>query len=290
MHQIRYFVAMCETLNFTRGAERCNVAQPSLTHAITKLVQELGGKLFHRERINTHLSELGRMMRPYLSEILSQTEAAKVRATAAARLTDATLTIGVMCSLAPGMFSGFLQAFHARHPGVELNVIDAKVGRLASMLVKGNVEVAIYGRPEGYDESFHLLPLFEERFVIVVSEGHPFCALEAVHGHDLNGQNYVSRAHCEYNEYADRVLAERGIKVKRVFRSERDGWVVGMIAAGLGFGFFPQFSVTNPTLIVRPLAEPEFVRTLNLVTARGRPHSPAVGAFVREVKAHNWLQ
>ena len=60
MHQIRYFLALCEELNFTRAAERCNVAQPSLTRAIRLLEEEFGGGLVNRERANTHLTELGR--------------------------------------------------------------------------------------------------------------------------------------------------------------------------------------------------------------------------------------
>ncbi|MGO4758819.1 LysR family transcriptional regulator, partial [Streptomyces sp. 2MCAF27] len=47
MHQLRYFRAMCRTLNFTRAAAACNVAQPSLTRAIRKLEVELGAPLFH---------------------------------------------------------------------------------------------------------------------------------------------------------------------------------------------------------------------------------------------------
>ena len=66
MQQVRYFVALAQTLNFTRAAEQCNVSQPALTRAIQQLEHELGGPLFHRERGNTHLSELGRMMLPYL--------------------------------------------------------------------------------------------------------------------------------------------------------------------------------------------------------------------------------
>ena len=57
MHQIRYFLAVCEELNFTRAAETCHVAQPSLTRAIKLLEEELGGPLFHRERARTHLTE-----------------------------------------------------------------------------------------------------------------------------------------------------------------------------------------------------------------------------------------
>jgi DNA-binding MarR family transcriptional regulator len=66
LHQIRYFLAVAETLNFNRAAERCNVSQPTLTRAIKKLEEELGGPLFRRERKLTHLTDLGRLMRPHL--------------------------------------------------------------------------------------------------------------------------------------------------------------------------------------------------------------------------------
>ena len=88
MHQVRYFLAVCDELNFTRAAERCNVAQPSLTRAIKLLEEELGGPLFHRERNHTHLTELGKMMHPYLSQVLAQSEAAKERAKGFANLKE----------------------------------------------------------------------------------------------------------------------------------------------------------------------------------------------------------
>src|SRR5215470_402130 len=69
LYQIRYFLALCETLNFARAAERCNVSQPSLTRAMQKLEQELGGLLVHRERRRTHLTELGELVRPMLEEV-----------------------------------------------------------------------------------------------------------------------------------------------------------------------------------------------------------------------------
>jgi DNA-binding transcriptional LysR family regulator len=85
-HEIRYFVAVCETLNFTRAAERCNVSQPALTRAVQNLEARLGGPLLHRERGNTHLTELGRMMRPYFQQVLGQMEEARRRAKTFAKL------------------------------------------------------------------------------------------------------------------------------------------------------------------------------------------------------------
>ena len=61
LHEIRYFLALSKTLNFTKAAEMCNVTQPALTRAVQKLEAELGGLLFSRERGNTHQTELGRL-------------------------------------------------------------------------------------------------------------------------------------------------------------------------------------------------------------------------------------
>src|SRR5579871_5383032 len=68
MHQVRYFLAVARTLNFTRAAEECNVAQPSLTRAIQQLEAELGGDLFRRERPHAQLTELGQRMLPLLRQ------------------------------------------------------------------------------------------------------------------------------------------------------------------------------------------------------------------------------
>jgi DNA-binding transcriptional LysR family regulator len=76
MHQIRYFLAVCEELNFTRAAQRCGVSQPSLTNAIKALERQLGGAVFRRKP-RIALSQLGLAMRPYLEHIVQQAEGAR---------------------------------------------------------------------------------------------------------------------------------------------------------------------------------------------------------------------
>jgi DNA-binding transcriptional LysR family regulator len=81
MHQIRYFLAVSDTLNLTKAAERCNVAQPSLTRAIKALEAELGGELLRRERALSHLTELGRRVLPMLRQCYETAVSAKSVAT-----------------------------------------------------------------------------------------------------------------------------------------------------------------------------------------------------------------
>jgi DNA-binding transcriptional LysR family regulator len=290
MQQVRYFLALARTLNFTRAADQSNVSQPALTRAIQQLEHELGGPLFHRERQNTHLSELGRMMLPYLEQIHAQTEAAKAQARSVKKLDNVTLKIGVMCTIGPALIADLIVKFRTAHPNVDLEVTDEGSAELMEMLSKGDLNLALFGLPEGPDVRFHGLPLFQERFVIAVPPDHPLAEKNVVTCLDTHDHPYVNRANCEYYDFARRELRAQGVRWKTVFSSERDDWCQGMIKAGLGIGFFPELSVTDPGLVTRRLIDPEFIRTIMLVSVRGRPHSPAVGAFVQQARAFKWPQ
>jgi DNA-binding transcriptional LysR family regulator len=285
IHQIKYFVALCDTLNFTRAAARCNVTQPSLTRAIKLLEEELGGALFHRERANTHLTDLGRLMRPHLEQILSEIEAAKGRAQDARKLQRTTASLGMMCTIGPTKLLDLIGSYRRRYADASLVVRDGRGHDLQAMLLAGEMEIAIFGLAEPLDERLHALPLFEERFVIAIPPGHRFAAQEVVRGEELIGEASVSRANCEFHDHIAATFRERGIKTVPVYSSERDDWVMAMVQAGLGIALAPHCALTLAGLAWRPLVEPEFVRQIVIATVRGRPHSPAVGAFVREAMA-----
>lgn len=288
MQQVRYFVALADTLNFTRAAEQCNVSQPALTRAIQQLEAELGGPLFHRERGNTHLSELGRMMRPYLEQLMAQARAAKESARAFSKLTDATLRLGAMCTISAALVADLIARFSDEHPRVRVEIHDGGAPQMIEALESGALEIALVGLPGELPDTLHCLPVFEERFVAVLPPNHRLVANNPVRVAELDGEPYVSRARCEVFDAVAKDFASRGVHPRKVFSSTRDDWVQQMIKAGLGFGFFPESCVTDPDVVVRPLVEPSYSRTIYVATVRGRPHSPAVGAFVREARRHRW--
>jgi DNA-binding transcriptional LysR family regulator len=289
IQEIRYFLALADTLNFTRAAERCNVSQPALTRAIRHLEEKLGGPLVHRERGNTHLTELGRIMHPYFRQVAEQLDQARKHARSIAKLSGTRLTVGLMCTIGPQRLVELFSTFRKANDGVEIYMKDAPAGQLEDSLLKGDIDIALFCRPEEPDERFHTLPLYRERFVVAIGPNHPLERLNAISVKDLHDQCYLARANCEYQDHL-RAIRERigGVTLKRPYTSERDDWIQCMVLAGLGFTYIPEFAVTVPGLVVRPLIEPEVYRTVSLVTVRGRPHSPAVGAFVRAAKRHDW--
>jgi LysR family hydrogen peroxide-inducible transcriptional activator len=288
MHQIRYFLAVAETLNFTRAAERCNVTQPALTRAIQKLEEELGGLLLRRERNLTHLSDLGRLMKPHLEQILSESESAKTTARQFLRLDDAPLNLGVMCTIGPLRFMGFLTQFRMEHPGIELTLREAVPVRLSEMLIEGALDVAVMAQPEAFDERLDVHPLYSERFVVAFPAGHRFERRNALRFPDIEGESYLSRINCEYRDQLAGLCAEHGFQVNRCYSSEREDWIQTMVAGGLGICFVPEYSPTLPGVLTRPVVDPEVTREVSLVAISGRRFSPAVAAFVKAIKAYPW--
>ena len=101
MHQVRYFLALCEAGSFTRAAHRCGVTQPSLTNAIRALERELKGTLFHRKP-KVELTELGRNIRPHLQDIARNAQVVQELARLAAPPALPTLP----ASFRPAPYSG----------------------------------------------------------------------------------------------------------------------------------------------------------------------------------------
>jgi DNA-binding transcriptional LysR family regulator len=288
LHEIRYFLALGKTLNFTKAAEMCNVSQPALTRAIQKMEDELGGLLFSRERNNTHLTELGRMLEPHLTEVLTRTQAAKETANRFLRLDSAQLRLGVMCTIGPVLFVSFLSRFRADNPGIEITLTEAVPNRLCDLLVKGELDVALIARPDGFAAPLQPQPLYRERFVIACSAGHPFARRNAVRVAELDGQDYLARINCEFFDTLRDTCHANGSHMLGAFRSEREDWILTMVAAGMGVCFLPEYSNTIPGVISRPVIEPSIAREVCLVTVAGRRWSSPVSAFVRAVKQYRW--
>jgi len=290
MHQVRYFLAVAEELNFTRASLRCNVSQPSLSRAIKQLEEEFGGQLFHRERDRTHLTELGRMVHPHLTTVHKESLAVKQLSQDIKKAAKVSLKLGIMSTIAPDEIVDLIAALKSRYEAMELSLCDSDAKDLRERLLNGDLDVVIYALPgEEPDERMHVIPLFRERMVIAVSRTHRLANEDVFPVKQLDGETYIHRRNCEFAGYADRILREQNVTCEPAYWSERDDWTLAMVAAGLGFGFMPANSVKHNGVVGLPVVQPEFWRDVNMISVRGRPYSPGVGALVREAMRKSWF-
>ena len=278
---------MCETLNFTRAAKDCNVTQPTLTRAIQKLEGELGGPLFRRERGLTHLTDLGRLIRPHLEAVYNATEQAKTEAHGWRNLDRAPVRLGVMCTIGPQRLIAFFKRLRQELPNVDLHVKDAPGRELVPRMMEGELDVAFLALPS-LPERFDAQTLYRERYMVAFHAGHRFEPLNAVPYDELHGENYLSRLNCEYPEHFSALGIPDKVDVRVCYATEREDWIQAMILSGMGCAVMPEFLPIMPGIATRPLIDPEISREITMVTVSGRRHSPAVAALVSLARRHDW--
>lgn len=287
LHQIKYFVALAQELNFTRAAEICDVSQPSLTRAIRKLEEELGGPLFRREGRRTHLTELGRMVRPRLEQAQTLMEAARNEALDFSEMISARLTLGCMCTIAPSSVMSLIEFFSRQTPQLNLTLREARGMQLVDQLMSGEIDIAIVGLPN-YPDELMAEVLFTENYVVTFPSGHRFEKHENIRVDDLRGERYLERVNCEYLNFLEAEGYSYHEDTEQRFESEHESWVQAMVMAGLGCAIMPESLAQQPGLCSRPLVDPPISRTISVVTRRGRLHTPVVGLFVRLCRSIDW--
>ena len=130
--------------------------------------------------------------------------------------------------------------------------------------------------------------------MIVLPKGHRLSKQRSITIRDLAGEQYVQRAFCEFEDMVNfRDMVDKGSDADRgrcevVYKSDRDDWVLAMVASGFGFGFLPKHSIIHDGIVARPLVDPEYWRNIHLVTVRDKPQSHIVGALVHEAMRTEW--
>ncbi|MGO8920405.1 MAG: LysR family transcriptional regulator [Stellaceae bacterium] len=288
LHQVRYYVALCRTLNFTRAAEACNVTQPALTRAIQKLEEELGGPLFRRERSLTQLTELGRLMRPLLEQTLAAAQSAKEHATRFRKSEVAVLRLGLPPTISARVLLSSLRELTRRLPHLEVELKMADDAALIDVMLQGEVDLAFLSPLGPLPERLHTWPLFKEGFRVAFGEGHRLAALDAITPASLDGEVLLARRGCAATLALRDRCVEAGVKLPLRHLCDSEEHLQQLAASGLGIALLPQHLPVLSSMLTRPLREPPLERSVVLATVSRRRYSPSLDAFIKLARTRDF--
>ncbi len=288
MHEVRYFLAVARTLNFTRAAEDCNVAQPSLSRAIKKLEDELGGDLFRRERALTHLTDLGRLMLPVLRQIYDSAISAKALAAAHGKGTVLPLKLALSHTINLGLFAGILTNLVAGFPTLELKFFRGTADEIAEELKAGRSELAVAGGFKDEWERFERWLLFSERFCLVVSNNHPLAMRNRVDFCDLAGEKLFPRYYCEVSDQLSEILRSHEILAAAGNQIVSDHDLLSLLDANAGIAILPGSTPTGGLVRKIMVNGLTLDRSVYAYAVSGRERSPAASAMIKALRSSDW--
>ena len=287
LHQVRYFLAVASTLNFTRAAEMCNVTQPALTKGIQKLEQELGGQLIYRERQLSHLTDLGKAVLPMLERALASTESVRSLAREFQQKEMAPLAIGLAPSISASLVIEPIAEIRKFVPGLHVELREEPQDRLVELLLEGEVNVALVGDIDAMPERIDGWALFEERYVAVLAPSHQLADLQEIGIEALREAAILDRSNCDVAPKIQHLLFPDA-PPNHNHRSCRDMHLQHLAAAGFGIVIAPEHMPRLPSLKALPIEGDPVWREVRLLAVQGRRYSPALDAFVKVARLRDW--
>lgn len=288
MHQVRYFLAVARTSNFTRAAEECNVAQPSLTRAIKLLEGEFGGDLFRRERPAVMLTPLGEKMYPLLKQCYDSAQSARALAMLINEGQIGTLKLAVSSSIELGLILPHVNALRDHFREVELKILRGTAPQLVDFLKSGDVELAIAASVGPSWDRLDNWKLYDEPFELVFSRSHRLAYMEEIGVDDLKPERFLVRNHCEScAEVTERLqLSGLGIDHRHEVSSDQD--LISLLELKIGVSVLPQTVSAPQTLLRTAIKGVELQRTVHLYGVAGRQRSPVAATFMKMLRAASW--
>jgi len=288
MHQIRYFLAVSETLNLTKAAERCNVAQPSLTRAIQALEAELGGELIRRERNLSHLTELGQRVLPILRQCYETAVAAKSVAGSLRNggLVPLSLALSHTIGLTP--FVPMLQELSRVFPGLQLKLLRGSRNEVADYLKSGAADMAIAGPLGEIWERLDAVPLFDLPCEVGISPDHPLANSAHVEFSDLASETLVIDTSCELTEEFLVRLKANGIRESAIHYVTRREDQLALLKANLGVAIVTVAGAEMHALSHVPLKHLDLRLTVSGYTVTGRERGSASVTLLNLLQSANW--
>ena len=288
MHQVRYFLAVAKNLNFTRGAEECNVSQPSLTRAIKQLESEFGGDLFRRERPQAQLTELGERMLPLLRQCYDSAVSARELALSMKKGEVASLRLALSHTIDINLLVPHLNEVRRRFERLECRLLRGTAAEVVEHLKSGDAELGIASDlGEGWDR-LDRWPLFTDDFILLVNAQHRLAQVPSIELEDLRAERLLLRSYCEHAETTAALLRSRGLDVDHSFQVTSESDLMSMLVSDLGVAIVPSSTSFPDTLARVTINGLDLSRPVHLYGVAGRQRTAVAALVMKMLRAANW--
>jgi DNA-binding transcriptional LysR family regulator len=290
MQQVRYFIAIARTLNFTRAAEECNVTQPALTRAIKLLEFELGGDLIRREGRNTHLTELGNKMLPILRQCHEAALAAAALAKAVSKGEISTLTIAVARSLDVALIMGPLRELYQAFSGIQIRLKRGNAAEIAAMLKTGEVDLAMGGPLYDTWDRLEAWPMFNESFDLIVGADHLLATRNVVEldVELVREEQFLLLSGADLTDYERERFGAAGVNLSNAHEVDSNQDIEALVAGGLGIAVAPRHAMKSDAIRHICLPSLDVERTIPVYAVAGRLRSREATALLNLLRGKQW--
>jgi LysR family hydrogen peroxide-inducible transcriptional activator len=275
LRQLQYFIAVADTLSFSRASENCHITQPSLSLALNELEDTLGEKLFHRGTRKIELSEVGKDLIPLARSIIEQSENLVRMATRHRAPLTGQLSLGIIPTIAPYLLPHLLPALQSSYPSLDLRLKEDITSRQLDALKGGQVDIVLMALPFDTPQMEQMM-LWKEPFFLART-GEQKSATEQVTLDDLKNETILllDDGHCLRDHILSACRLAATSANRKTLGATSLQTLVQMVQNGYGSTLLPAMAI-DPHQIpkgitIQRFANPQPTRQIGLVWRKDDP-------------------
>ena len=273
-HQLRYFLAVARSGNFSRAAQACHVSQPSLSQQISKLEGEVGHPLFRRTRRGALLTAHGERLLPRAQALLQELAAIREEVCGDAEAARRELVVGAIPTIAPYLLPALVRACRKADPNLQLRVAEETTDALLQALREGRMDFGLASPPFPGGRDIAVEILMEDELLVTLPRRHPLCSRPRLGVEDVTACPLIlmKEAHCLSRQSLELCSRTTNDPLVSVDSAQLDT-VLAMVESGLGISFTPAIATSalkHRRVVFRSITPQPAKRQIALIYPRQR--------------------
>ncbi len=294
LKDLRYLVAVADTLHFGRAAAKCFISQPTLSAQLRKMEEYLGVQLIERQPRRIALTEAGQEIARRARTMLESSDAILSMAQTRRDPLAGQLRMALLPTIGPYLLPQVALKMQKALPRLELMLYEYQTEPMMEHLQQGAIDVGVLALPV-HAEGVVTRELYQEPFVAAVPAHHRLAGRSRMRTEDLQGETLLllEDGHC-LRDQALAVCTRSGVQEKQDFRATSIETLRQMVATGAGVTLLPELASMGAYsaikgLSVVPFVKPVPTRTVGAVWRKSTARTAAIEAVCEQLQRHSGL-
>ncbi len=267
LRQLRFLVALSDTLNFSRAAELCHVTQPTLSTGLKEMEERLGVQLAERTRHSVLMTPIGERIAAQARDVLARVHDIEEMARDESSSGTTLLRLGSIPTVGPFVMPRALPLVRQAFPEMKIFLREELTDALVVGLIEGRLDLILIALPHDLPDQVETFSLFDDGYRLATPRSHPLANLTEAGGGDLDGRKLLllERGHC-LQRHALSSFPDAELSEDEGFSATSLPTLVSMVEEGLGLTLLPDLAVAagaarghDVTLAALPGARPRHV-------------------------------
>ena len=289
LRQLEAFVAVADTRNFTRAAQRLHTAQSAISLLVKELEADLGVRLLDRTTRHVELTGPGIEFRGYAEKLIADLDHAVRHTQELVERKRGRIAVAAPPYLATILLPQVIAQFRQEFPGIQIALTDARTDQIIAHVVAGDADIGVGTFRDDVDGIARTV-LARDDLMVFFHAKHPLARVRRPSWGHLTDFPSIMLT----RESGIRALVEEGhaaaqVTIKPIYEVAQITTALALVEAGLGVSALPSYalaSCANRPIGARVLTAPAISRNVEVISCLGRTPPPATSEFVRRLQEH----